>query len=189
MKIQRSALTLALLSVLAISQAEARDHGGEGGFRHGHGHGGHHGQLEKGSFVEDGTRTYSDGRVFKRHTEQTVDGNRLARRTTLTNPEGRTATREVKSEFDPQSKQWSQKVTGKDFDGKSYAREASGQRTENGFEHQSRFTGPDGKTGAREVVGTVDKDKGTLTRKITVTRPDGTKETKTVVNDREAKKR
>lgn len=98
-------------------------------------HEGFHGPQ---AYTEDSTRTFADGKTFKRHVEQTVNANGFAKTETLTNPEGKSATRKVTASFDKTNHTWSRAVQGTGFDGKSYSSNSQGQ----GFEgHHGHFHG------------------------------------------------
>lgn len=170
-------MMLGCVALLGSGFAQAREHGfGRD----------HHGPRQ--SYTQDTTRTLNDGRVFTRHTEQTVSENGFQRNSTMTNPEGKTATRTVTGTRDPETKTFSKKVEGTTFDGKTYSRDVTTQKTSDGYTREMDATGPNGKTKHREVVATVDKNAGTLTRDIEVTKPNGQVVEKTVTTTRKVDK-
>lgn len=170
-------MVLGCAVLLGSNLAQAREHGvGRG----------HHGPRQ--SYTQDTTRTLSDGRVFKHHTEQTVSANGFQRNSTMTNPEGKTATRLVTGTRDPETNTFTKKVEGTTFEGKTYSRDVTTQKTSDGYTREMDATGPNGKTKHREVVATVDKDAGTLTRDIEVTKPNGQVVEKTVTTTRKVDK-
>jgi hypothetical protein len=92
-----------------------------------------HGQNQRGqqaappeSFTEESTRKMADGRVFKHRIEQTVTEGSFSRKEVLTNPDGKTATRNVTTTFDKSKKTWSRKMEGVGFDGKTWLRSDEG---------------------------------------------------------------
>lgn len=141
MNAKHTVLALGLLALMGTSAAYAGEH-----------HGRPHGDGPRGgSYTEDVTRTDADGKTFKRHTVQTATANSLQRKTTVTNPEGKTATREVNASFDKDKKTFSKSVKGTDFDGKSWARNSSSQGTgEGGRQRHDEWQRRDGKTGSRD---------------------------------------
>lgn len=173
MMMKTTLIVLGCAVLLGSNLAQAREHGfGRD----------HHGPRQ--SYTQDSTRTLSDGRVFTRHTEQTVSNTGFQRNTTLTNPEGKTATRTVTGTRDPANKTYTRSVDGTTFSGKTYSRDTVTQKTSDGYTRETNATLPNGKTMERDVHATVDKQAGTLTRDISVTKPNGQVVEKTVVTTR-----
>lgn len=172
MKTTLFALSLATMLIATSAQAGERRHGRD------HQHGPRH------SFTQDTTRTTGDGRVFTRHTEQTVSANGFQRESIATNPQGKTATRTVTGTRDPANKTYTRSVDGTTFSGKTYSRDTVTQKTSDGYTRETNATLPNGKTMERDVHATVDKQAGTLTRDISVTKPNGEVVEKTVVTTR-----
>lgn len=92
-----------------------------------------HGQNQRGqqvappeSFTEESTRKMADGRVFKHRIEQTVTEGSFSRKEVMTNPDGKTATRNVTTTFDKSKRTWSRKMEGVGFDGKAWSRSDEG---------------------------------------------------------------
>lgn len=170
---KRTVLALSLVVLLGTT-AEARERPLRGD---------HHGPrpaLKRGNFTSDTTHTTGDGRTFTRHTEQSVSDGGFERDTTLTNPQGKTATRSVSGSYDKDSKTRTRSVEGTTLSGKTYSHETTAQRTEDGYTRESEWTNPAGKSGSRSVTAEVDKEAGTLTKNITITKPNGETEDRTV---------
>lgn len=146
MNAKHTVLALGLLALMGASAAYAADRP-----ERPKGDGPRHGHHERGSYTEDVTRTNADGKTFKRHTVQTATDNSLQRKTTVTNPEGKTATREVDASFDKSSKTFTKTVKGTDFDGKSWSRKSTSQGDRNDRERHDEWTRRDGKTGSRDT--------------------------------------
>jgi hypothetical protein len=87
----------------------------------------HHGFQRPQSYTEESTRTYADGKTVKRHVEQAASASGLTKTTTLTNKEGKAATRKITVSFDKENHTWSRSVQGINFDGKSYSSSSQGQ--------------------------------------------------------------
>jgi len=174
MNSKHTVLVLSLIALLGGAAAEARERAQHGG------HHAPHSALKRGNFTSDTTHTTGDGRTFTRHTEQTVTDGGFERNSTMTNPEGKTATRSISGSYDKDSKTRTRSVEGTTFSGKTYSHETSTQRTENGYTRESEWTNPAGKSGSRSVMAEVDKEAGTMTKNITITKPNGETAEKTV---------
>ncbi len=99
--------------------------------KHQHGEQGRrHDRQPPVSYTETQVRTLEDGRQFKRETRQVVKENSVSRKTTLTRPDGKTASREMQRSLDPAKGSWRHSVKGHDFDGESYAHESHGRKGE-----------------------------------------------------------
>ena len=88
------------------------------------------------SYTEDVTRTESDGKVFKIHTVQTANANGFERTTTMTNPDGKTATRTITAVIDEKNKTVTRTDKGTGFDGKSWNRTNTQQGWGDGPHHR-----------------------------------------------------
>lgn len=123
MNAKHTVLALSLLALSGLSQAgDHRDHGRDGD--RGHRVGQH---QPRESFTEETVRKGADGKVSKRKTEQKVTDTGFTRKSSVTNPEGKTATREVTVSHDKDKKTFSRSEKGTDFDGKSWSREFKGE--------------------------------------------------------------
>lgn len=180
MNAKHTVLALSLLALVGVTQA---------GDRHGHGqdHGRGHGKgaeqrQPRESYTEESVRKTADGKTFKRKTEQKVSDNGFNRRTTLTNPEGKTATREVSGSYDKDKKTFTRSEKGTDFDGKSWSREASGERTQDGYRRDSEWTNRRGGHGHREA--SVSRDGDSVTKDVKTTKADGSTTEKTTTKQK-----
>jgi hypothetical protein len=160
----KSLFSIALLLTVGAANANALPsrHGGE---RH--------------SFTVDKTRTTERGTV-QTHTEQTKTANGFTRDSVRTNPSGKTATRDISVSNDAATKTRTRDVSGTTYSGKSYSGEAVTQKTADGYTRDSSRTGPNGKTGTREVDASFDKENHTVTKEITSTAPNGQSRTETI---------
>lgn len=147
MNAKHTVLALGLLALMGATAASANDRP-----ERPKGEGPRHSHHERGSFTEDVTRTNADGKTFKRHTVQTETPNGVQRKTTLTNPEGKTATREVDASFDKDSKTFNKSVKGTDFNGNPWTRSTTVQGTGEGRERHDEWVGRDGKAGSRDAT-------------------------------------
>lgn len=175
MKTTHSLIALSLLALLGAGAVEARERP----------QGGAHQPHQRGNFTSDSSRTNGDGKTISRHTEQTASDNGFERKTTLTNAQGQTATRNVTGTLDKDSKTMTKTVEGTTFDGKTYSRETVKQKTDSGWTSESQATGPNGQSGSRSAIATVDKAAGTVTKDISVTHPNGEVTNKTVTKSRQ----
>jgi hypothetical protein len=132
------------------------------------------------SFAVDRTRTTERG-VFTSHTDQTVTQNGFTRDTSRTNPNGKTATRDMTVTNDAQTKTHTREVSGTTMSGKNYSSESVLQKTDSGYTRESTRTNPNGKTTSRDVDATIDKDNHSITKDISVTGPNGQVHETTVV--------
>ena len=112
---------LAFTSLILVASASSLALAGQKGDSN------HHGFHGPQSYTEDSVRTYADGKTMKRHVVQTASAAGLTKTTTLTNREGKTATRKITASFDKDNHSWSRSVQGTNFDGKSYSNSSQGQ--------------------------------------------------------------
>jgi len=131
-----------------------------------------HGEKRQ-SFTDTGTRTFANGETIKHETTQTVNANGFTRNSTMTNSEGQTASKNLTVVNDQEAGVHTRTMTRTTFDGKTFGRTSTTQKTDTGFSSSSSFTTPEGKTGSREVVGVVDKEAGTITKTTTINTPNG----------------
>lgn len=85
--------------------------------------------VRDGSYVTESKTTTADGQVYKRRVEQKVQDGKTERRVQLTRPDGKTATETVTIVKDAKTGKVSRKLEGSGFDGKTYTRESSGERS------------------------------------------------------------
>lgn len=127
---------------------------GERGHRGDFGKGPHFGKDGKKpeTFTETKTRTYPDGRKFTSQVEQKVSDQKIERKATLTNTDGKKATHQLVKEFDKDGKVLVKTEKRSNFDGKTFERTDKTVKTDTGFERKSTWTGPDGKPQSRTVI-------------------------------------
>jgi hypothetical protein len=116
-------------------------------------------------------------------TKRTPTENGFIRNTTLTNAEGKTASRNATVVIDKEAGTRTRTMTGTNFKGEVISGQSLAHKTENGFTNEGQFTGADGKVTTRSVNAVVDKTAGTVTKNISVTPEGGETITKTVVTD------
>ena len=131
------------------------------------------------SFSVERTRTTSQG-TFTRHTEQTATADGFTRSSTVTNPQGQTATHSVGVVNDASTGTHTREMSGTRFNGNTYSGQSVTQRTADGYTRSGEVTGANGQTASRDAVTTVDKENKTLSREITKTGPNGQTSTSTV---------
>ncbi len=149
MNAKHTVLALSLLALAGVSHAGDRDrhpHGrdGERGHRAGH-------DSPRESFTEETVRKSADGKTARRKVEQKVTDTGFSRKSSFTNPEGKTATREVNVSHDKNKKTFSRSEKGTDFDGKSWSREFRGEGLPAGGKLQRR--GGEGRGAVRADAG------------------------------------
>lgn len=81
----------------------------------------------QGSFMEESTRTMSDGRVFRRKVEQKTEAGALVRQEIVTAPDGKTASYSLSKRYDAASQRWTRNEEGVGFDGKEWSRSQTGE--------------------------------------------------------------
>lgn len=118
---------------------------------------------------------------FTRHTEQVATDTGFTRNTVITKPTGETASRTLTQVNDKDTGVRIREVSGTHFNGDSYSGQRVSQKTEDGFTRDSTLTNNQGKTASRHVDAVVDKEAGTVTKNISVTRPNGETTNKTLV--------
>lgn len=79
------------------------------------------------SFSEETVRKSADGKTTRHKIEQKVTDKGFTRKESMTNAEGKTATRNVSASYDKDKETWSHKMEGKDFDGKEWSRSQEGK--------------------------------------------------------------
>ncbi|MDQ8037963.1 MAG: hypothetical protein REI12_11120 [Pedobacter sp.] len=178
MNAKHTVLALSLLALAGVSQA---------GDRHEHrGHGDRGPRAEqqqpRESFTEETVRKSADGKVSKRKTEQKVTDNGFSRKSTFTNPEGKTATQEVSASYDKDSKTYTKTAKGTDFDGKSWSRESKGERTADGYKREGEWSNRRGGHGRREVD--VSREGNTVSKEVKTTKADGSTTEKSTVKQK-----
>lgn len=147
---------------------------------------------------------------FKRHTERTATQNGVRRSSQITGEQGKTASRAVAVDrkLDNSGRDKAVSVTGADgqthervksvsrqptesgmkrdvngtnFKGEDYSKKSTIQHTENGAKKDVDFVGINGQTSNRKVDYAVDKEAGTYSKDITVTRPEGQSQSRSVI--------
>ena len=122
---------------------------------------------ERHSFTADVTRTTGSGKIMTRHTEQLATDTGFHRETTMTNPEGKTASRTVDGSYDPETKTYTRVVAGTRINGDSYSSERVTQRTEDGYNRSVERTNAAGETAKKDVTVVVDRANHTITKDVT----------------------
>lgn len=115
-------------------------------------------------------------------TQRTDTG--YVRNTTLTRPDGATATQTRTVVNDRENGLRSIDVSRTGFDGKTRSMSQDTQRTENGWTSSRTLTNAAGETASRNTAVTVDKDAGTRTRESEWTTFDGRNASSTTVTTR-----
>lgn len=118
---------------------------------------------------------------FTRHTEQVASDTGFTRNTVATRANGDTATRTMTLARDKEAGTRIREMSGTNFNGESYSGLSTTQKTDTGFTRDATFTNAQGKTASRHVDAVVNKDAGTVTKNISVTKPNGETTSKTVV--------
>lgn len=136
--------------------------------------------AERKSGSLDKHRITSKG-ISTRHTEQVATENGFTRNTVMTRANGDTATRNTTLTRDKDAGTRTREISGTHFNGTNYSGQSVTQKTETGFTHDANYTNSQGKTASRHVDAEVDKDEGTITKNISVTKPNGETTSKTVV--------
>lgn len=86
----------------------------------------------RGNFVTEIRTTTDDGKVTQRRIEQKVQDGRLERRTVVTAPDGKTATKTVTAVRDDKTGTVHRVAEGTGFDGKTWRRESTHHRHDEG---------------------------------------------------------
>ncbi len=154
-------IATALICSLAASSAFAKHHSGT---------------VDKIRQTHQGT--------FTRHTEQTATETGFNRATTTTRPDGQTATRNLVVDNNRDTGTRTKTMSGTNFNGGSFSGQTVTQKTDTGFTRDSTRTNANGKTASRHVEAIVDRDAGTLSKNIIVTKPNGETSTTSVVKTR-----
>lgn len=118
---------------------------------------------------------------FTRHTEQVATDNGFTRNMVTTKANGDTATRHMTVTRDKEAGTRTREISGTHFNGTSYSGESVTQRTETGYTRDSTYVNSQGKTVTRHMDADIDKEAGTVTKNISVTKPNGETTNKTVV--------
>ncbi|MGH8492739.1 MAG: hypothetical protein ACRERR_06480 [Moraxellaceae bacterium] len=174
MNAKHTVLALSLLALVGVTHAgEHRGHDRRDGDR---GPRAEHRQPRE-SFTEETVRKTADGKTSKRKTEQKVTDNGFSRKSSFTNPEGKTATREVSSSFDKDKQTFTRSEKGMDFEGKSWSRESKGERGADGYRRDDKWKNRRGGEGHREAH--VSKEGDTVSRDVKTSKADGSTTEKT----------
>jgi hypothetical protein len=115
-------------------------------------------------------------------TQRTDDG--FVRNTTLTRPDGSTATQQRTVVNDREAGTRSVDVTRTGFDGRTRSMSQDVQRTEDGWTSTRTLTNADGQTATRNTSVSIDKEAGTRTRESELTTFDGRSASSTTVTTR-----
>ncbi len=96
-----------------------------------------------------------------------------SRQSTITTPDGSSATRSTNRVWDPETKTWKRAITTTDEDGKTVTRYTETEKTDEGYERNSAVTGPEGETVGRSGKGTWDPETKTWKREAVQVGPEG----------------
>ncbi|HOC38242.1 MAG TPA: hypothetical protein PKJ77_03085 [Thermodesulfobacteriota bacterium] len=102
-----------------------------------------------------------------------AEGRTRARRSTVTRPNGTTATRDTSGVWDPETKTWKKNATTAGAQGRQISRDSEVVKTDEGYVRNSTITGPSGETVTRSATGTYDPETKTMHKGATVTGADG----------------
>ena len=91
------------------------------------------------------------------------------RHSTMTGPNGNSATRSSQGQWDPETRSWNKSVTTTGTGGQSATRSSSATRTEDGYSKTTTATGPDGNSATRTAQGQWDPETKTWTKSVAVT--------------------
>jgi hypothetical protein len=119
------------------------------------------------------TRTAPSGKQTNRITERARLGNSTTSSTTVTGPDGRTATRNSNGQYDEQTGTWTRHSESVGPNGRTAATDATVVRTDSGYVRDVTHTGPAGGTSTRHTEANYDPATRTATRSSTATGPDG----------------
>lgn len=133
------------------------------------------------SITADVTRTTGNGKTMSRHTEQAVTETGFRRESTMTSPEGKTASRIVEGSRDPDTHTYTKTVQGTRMNGDTYSAERVTQKTEDGYNRSVSRTNAAGETASKQVNTVVDRENHTITKNITGNGFNGEVHTATVV--------
>ena len=95
------------------------------------------------------------------------------RQSTISTPDGSSATRSATRVWDPESKTWKRGITTEDEEGNAVTRYTETTKTEDGYQRNSVVVGPDGETATRSGRGTWDPETKTWKRGAVVAGPEG----------------
>src|SRR3990167_817141 len=165
MKTNQLMLAVALAASCVVSVAHA-----ERGAKH-----------PRHSYSADTTRTYGNGQTYNRHTEQTATATGFNRSSTVTGPDGKTASRNVSGNRDAEAGTYSKSINGTRMNGDTYSGERVTQKTDDGYNRSSTRTNASGDTASKQVSAVVDRENGTLTKNISATGFNGETHSATVV--------
>lgn len=118
---------------------------------------------------------------FTRQVQQKPTANGIVRNTVTTNAQGETATRDMTLTRDKEAGTRTRTVEGTNFEGGSYSGQAVTQKTDDGYSRDASFTNAQGKTVSKSTDVVVDKEAGSVTKNVSVTRPNGEVTTTTKV--------
>lgn len=133
------------------------------------------------SFTTDVTRTTGSGKTMSRHTAQVATDTGFRRETSVTNPQGKTASRTVEASVDADAGIRTRSLEGTRMNGDTYSAERITERTEDGYNRAVSRTNAAGETASKQVSISIDKANNTLTKNVSATGFNGETHTATVV--------
>lgn len=122
------------------------------------------------AFERNITRTGSNGFSSSKSINTTRTSQGYNRNTTVSGPQGNTATRTAQGQWDSGSKTWSRNATVTGVNGNSATSSSSATRTGSGYNRSTTITGPQGNSGTRNVSGSWDAVSKTWTKTANTTR-------------------
>ena len=125
------------------------------------------------SFQTEVTRSTDAGRSMTRRTEQVASENRFQRQTQVQTGAGKSASRSVSGEYDPETRTYTRQLEGTRFNGDEYSAQRQTQKTENGLVRTRTRTNADGETASGTLTRERDREQQTLTQQIEATGFDG----------------
>ncbi|MEL7535861.1 MAG: hypothetical protein AAFM91_02250 [Pseudomonadota bacterium] len=128
---------------------------------------------ETKTWRNDVSVTGRDGATRTRRTQVSRTDNGFDRTSTVTDADGRSATRDSSGRWDPETRTWQRNAVTVGRDGETRAVDVETQRTDDGYERDVTRTGADGRTSQRRARGRWDPETRTWTRDATITGPDG----------------
>ncbi len=121
---------------------------------------------------------------WTRHTEGQRTENGRESHSTLTNRNGKQATRDVSVERDAEAGIRNRTVVNTGPNGGQRTLEDTVQRTENGFTRDQTVTRANGSTASRSTEVVNDRDNGTRTRDVVITGTNGAQATNSIITQR-----
>lgn len=129
----------------------------------------------------DRTETFSGPRGSGTKTfEQRITDNGFTRSKRIELDDGRTATRDLVVSRDKEAGVRTKEVTGKRLDGSTYSGSSIRTKTDTGFTKAKTRTNAAGQTATKDVVATIDRDAGVMTKEITRVNFEGETSNKTI---------